>query len=100
MALSGHHKWSEIKHKRDDMAMRKYADGESKLEVLRGHEAETLARFEAKVGKNFSQLEDDERKELHKLLNEASRKNADDEQAAQPEAESTNSNSDSSGSSK
>lgn len=83
------------------MAMKKYADGEGKLEVLRGHEAETLAHFEAKVGKTFNELEDAERKELHKLLDEASKKNADDEKAAsatKSEAESKDSGTDDSGS--
>lgn len=63
--------------------MKKYADGEGKLEVLRGHEAEALTRFESKVGKTFAQLDDDERKELHKVLEVARKQNKADEADAE-----------------
>lgn len=84
------------------MAMKKYAEGEGKVEVLRGHEAQALSSFESKTGKTLSELNDDERKELHKLLDEASKRNADDEKAAIQEAtrsaEPNDSNADDSGS--
>lgn len=61
------------------MTMKKYADGEGKLEVLRGHEAQALARFEAKTGKTLADLDEGERKELHKVLDEARKQNKADE---------------------
>lgn len=64
------------------MAMKKYADGEGKLEVLRGHEATALDKFENKTGKRLADFDDSERKELHEVLAEARKKNEEDDKRA------------------
>lgn len=60
------------------MAMQKIGDIEKGLEVLRGHEAQTLDRLEARYGKRLQEFSDEERKELHSALEEARKRNEED----------------------
>lgn len=77
--MSGHHKWSEIKHKRDDMTMQKTGDAE-KLEVLVGKEAQVLNKHMAKLGKyKVSDFSKDEKDALTADL-EAARPVTDEDQ--------------------
>ena len=46
------------------MAIRKYADGESKLTVLQGEEAQVVQNHRERVGKAVSEFSADERKAL------------------------------------
>lgn len=63
------------------MAMKKYADGEGSLEVLRGHEAAALDKLESRFGKRLADFDDDERSELHKELDSARKQNKEDAKA-------------------
>jgi hypothetical protein len=50
------------------MTMKKYAQGEGKLDIFRGPEAEVVNRHLAKTGKSLEDFSEEERKAFHEEL--------------------------------
>lgn len=66
------------------MSMRKYADGEGKLEVLRGREANALNAHMERLGKfSVSDFSDDEREALQADLEKAREEDENEQRASE-----------------